>query len=44
MERINDVMKREVPDAAVTRLPSQEVITKLRSQYLDLSTREAIWS
>jgi succinoglycan biosynthesis transport protein ExoP len=44
LERITEVMKRDVPDAAVADSLRNEVITKLRSQYLELSNREAIWS
>lgn len=44
LERITEVMKRDVPDAAVADSLRNEVITKLRSQYLELSSREAIWS
>jgi succinoglycan biosynthesis transport protein ExoP len=44
LERITEVMKRDVPDAAVADSLRNEVITKLRTQYLELSNREAIWS
>ena len=44
LERITEVMKRDVPDAAVADSLRNEVITKLRTQYLELSSREAIWS
>ena len=44
VERIQDLMKRDVPDAAVSDSLHSEVITRLRNQYLDLSEREAIWS
>ena len=44
LDRITEVMKRDVPDAAVADSLRNEVITKLRTQYLELSNREAIWS
>jgi polysaccharide biosynthesis transport protein len=43
-ERINDVMQRDVPDAAVTDSLHSDVINRLRNQYLDIAAREAIWS
>jgi succinoglycan biosynthesis transport protein ExoP len=43
-DRIEDVRRAEVPDATVTDMLRNDVITKLRSQYLDLSNREADWS
>ena len=43
-ERIQDILKRDVPDAAVADSLRNEVITRLRNQYLDLSAREAIWA
>jgi polysaccharide biosynthesis transport protein len=44
LERINDVMKKDVPDATVTDSLKSEVINRLRNQYLDLAGKEAIWS
>ena len=44
LDRIKDVMHRDVPDAAVTDLLKSEVINRLRNNYLDMSAREAIWS
>jgi succinoglycan biosynthesis transport protein ExoP len=44
LERIQDVMRRDIPDAAVTDSLRSDVISRLRNQYLDLSAREAIWS
>jgi succinoglycan biosynthesis transport protein ExoP len=44
LERIDDVMRREVPDAAVADSLHNEVITRLRGQYLDLANQEAVWS
>ncbi|MBR0903877.1 polysaccharide biosynthesis tyrosine autokinase [Bradyrhizobium liaoningense] len=44
LERIQEMMKQEVPDAAVADSLRNEVITKLRSQFLDMANREAVWS
>ena len=48
LERITDVMKKDVPnatvDATVTDTLHSEVINRLRSNYLDLAAKEAIWS
>jgi succinoglycan biosynthesis transport protein ExoP len=44
LDRIQDVMNQEVPDAAVTDSLHNEVITRLRNQYLDMSGKEAVWS
>ncbi|WP_244547046.1 AAA family ATPase [Bradyrhizobium sp. Gha] len=43
LDRINDIVKAE-PDATVTDTLKNEVITKLRQQYLELKAREAEWS
>ena len=46
LERIEEVLRMgvEVPDATVTDTLKNEVINKLRSQYLDFSRREAEFS
>ena len=44
LERIEQVRKRDLPDATIGDQLRSEVITRLRNQYLDLSAREAIWS
>jgi len=43
-ERIQEVMRQDVPDASVAEALKNEVITKLRGQYLDMAARQAIWS
>ncbi|MBO0732790.1 MAG: polysaccharide biosynthesis tyrosine autokinase, partial [Methylocapsa sp.] len=43
-DRIQEIMKQDVPDASVAEALKNEVIIKLRQQYLDLATREAMWS
>jgi len=44
LDRINEVMNQDVPDAGVVDSLHSEVINRLRNQYLDLSARERIWS
>jgi succinoglycan biosynthesis transport protein ExoP len=42
LERINEVMKQDVPDAATADSLSSGIISRLRAQYLDLAARERI--
>jgi capsular exopolysaccharide synthesis family protein len=44
LERITDVMQRDVPDASVTDSLHSDVINRLRNNYLDMAAKEAIWS
>jgi polysaccharide biosynthesis transport protein len=44
LERISDVMNKDVTDATVADSLKNEVITRLRNNYLDLAAKEAIWS
>jgi polysaccharide biosynthesis transport protein len=48
LDRINAVMKKDIPDATVdatvTDSLHSDVINRLRNQYLDLAGKEAIWS
>lgn len=44
LDRILEVARSEVPDASVTDALKNDVITRLRAQYLDLSARQADWS
>jgi succinoglycan biosynthesis transport protein ExoP len=44
LERIDDIMRMEVPDATVTDTLRNEVITKLRNTYLEYKRKEAEWS
>ena len=46
LDRINEILRSgvEVPDATVTDSLRNDVITKLRSQYLDFSRKEAEYS
>jgi succinoglycan biosynthesis transport protein ExoP len=44
LERIDEIIRAEVPDATVTDTLRNDVITRLRQQYLDLAAREANWA
>ena len=44
LERITEVLKKDVPEATVTDSLHSEVINRLRNTYLDMSAKEAIWS
>jgi succinoglycan biosynthesis transport protein ExoP len=44
LDRMAAVMSGDVPDASVADALKNEVITRLRAQYLDLAKREADWS
>src|SRR5262249_24322854 len=44
LDRIQELMKQELPDASVTDSLHNDVINRLPNQYLDLSARHAIWS
>ena len=44
LDRINEIMKQDIPDASLADALKSEVIIKLRSQYLDLASREALLS
>jgi len=44
LERINEVMQKDVTDATVTDSLRSEVINRLRNQYLDMAAKEAIWT
>jgi polysaccharide biosynthesis transport protein len=44
LDRINAVMSKDVPDATVADSLHNEVINRLRNNYLDLAAKEAIWS
>lgn len=44
LDRITEIAGGDVPDATVADALRNDVITRLRAQYLDLSNREADWS
>ena len=43
-DRISEIMTQKVPDASVADVLKNPTIIRLRGQYLDLTTREAIFS
>jgi succinoglycan biosynthesis transport protein ExoP len=43
-DRIQEIIHQEIPDATVTDTLKNDVITKLRQQYLDYAQKEADWS
>ena len=44
LDRINDIARSDLPDATVADALRNEVITRLRAQFLDLAAKEADWS
>lgn len=44
LDRIDEVMKRDVPDADIGDSLRNEVINKLRTSYLELAAKEGLWS
>jgi polysaccharide biosynthesis transport protein len=44
LDRVQEIETAGVPDATVTDSLKNDVVSKLRSQYLDLAAREADWS
>ncbi|RXG85983.1 polysaccharide biosynthesis tyrosine autokinase [Bradyrhizobium vignae] len=44
LERINDILRQEIPDASVGDALKNDTIVKLRGQYVDMASKEAIWS
>jgi succinoglycan biosynthesis transport protein ExoP len=44
LERIDQITKSDLPDGTVTDTLKNDVITKLRDQYMDFSRKEADWS
>lgn len=44
LDRIEKILNQEVPDATVTDTLRNDVITKLRTQYLEMKGRESDWS
>jgi succinoglycan biosynthesis transport protein ExoP len=44
LDRINDIMKQEIPDASVADALKNDTIIKLRGQYVDLAARAAEWA
>lgn len=44
LDRMNEIQKLEVPDANVADALKNDTIVKLRGQYVDMASKESIWS
>jgi len=44
LDRMNDILKQDIPDANVTDALKNETIVKLRAQYVDMASKESIWA
>lgn len=44
LDRINDIMQQDIPDASVTDALKNETIIKLRGQYVDIAAKAAEWT
>ncbi|MCK1616117.1 polysaccharide biosynthesis tyrosine autokinase [Bradyrhizobium sp. 159] len=44
LDRINDILKQDIPDANVADALKNDTIVKLRGQYVDMASKESIWS
>lgn len=44
LERVNEVLKQDNPDASIADSLRNEVINRIRGQYFDLAAREADWT
>jgi succinoglycan biosynthesis transport protein ExoP len=44
LDRINDIMKQEIPDASVADALKNDTIVKLRGQYVDIAAKAAEWA
>ncbi|MGY2933662.1 succinoglycan biosynthesis transport protein ExoP [Bradyrhizobium sp. GM6.1] len=44
LDRMNDIQKQEIPDANIADALKNDTIVKLRAQYVDMASKESIWS
>jgi succinoglycan biosynthesis transport protein ExoP len=44
LDRINDIMKQEIPEASVADALKNDTIIKLRGQYVDIAAKAAEWA
>lgn len=44
LDRINDILKQEIPDASVADALKNDTIIKLRGQYVDINARASEWT
>ncbi|PJG55624.1 exopolysaccharide biosynthesis protein [Bradyrhizobium forestalis] len=44
LDRMNDILKQDIPDANVADALKNDTIVKLRAQYVDMASKESIWA
>ncbi|WP_183237630.1 AAA family ATPase [Bradyrhizobium sp. CIR18] len=44
LDRLNDILRQDVPDANIADALKNDTIVKLRAQYVDMASKESIWS
>ncbi|OSI68950.1 polysaccharide biosynthesis tyrosine autokinase [Bradyrhizobium canariense] len=44
LDRMNDIQKQDIPDANIADALKNDTIVKLRGQYVDMASKESIWS
>lgn len=44
LDRMNDILKQDIPDANVADALKNDTIVKLRGQYVDMASKESIWA
>lgn len=44
LDRMNDIVKQDIPDANVADALKNDTIVKLRAQYVDMASKESIWA
>lgn len=44
LDRMNDILRQDIPDANVADALKNDTIVKLRAQFVDMASKESIWS
>lgn len=44
LDRMNEILKQDIPDANVADALKNDTIVKLRAQYVDMASKESIWA
>lgn len=44
LDRLNDILRQDIPDANIADALKNDTIVKLRAQYVDMASKESIWS
>jgi len=44
LDRMNEIVKQDIPDANVADALKNDTIVKLRGQYVDMASKESIWA